>query len=153
MLRVVTVLGLAALIILGSAGWCYAEGIAITEISVLDFGFILGAPDIYRSIDEAVVIIEASVPANLSIQASPLAYVGKEREFRGNPPALDVSYFVTLLGTKSILKPGGWLKFDLQPETHEAYVLEIEGEVTIHKIHDQPAGPYQGTITITVSAS
>jgi hypothetical protein len=148
------VLILSLLTMVSATAW--AESIKIIEVTPLDFGYILGAPGKYEAKQPATVRFIANVPVTVTLQAEPLEYAEKPSFgslVNTEKAALDVSYWVA--GTEE--KPtqfaaNQWRTFSFAG-SEKVRELEIYGVVYISEIHGQPAGPYKGSITVTISAA
>jgi len=113
----------------------------------------LGAPGTYSEQQTGLVAFAADCPVNVVFAASELRYAGPG--FR-HSPVLNVTYWV---GTKYnrlySFRPGRPLELYLDGAVSAGRVIELEifGDVEIKDIHDQPAGPYEGSIIVTISAA
>jgi hypothetical protein len=140
-------------VVLACTGWCDAEPLALTIIRDLDFGSVIGAPGEYDALEPAEIAISASVPAEVRLETSLLAYVGQRREFPSGPPTLDIQYVVTLVGERNYtMKQAQALMLTLEPEGEYCYTLLVDGTITINDPTRHLVGPYHGTITVTLSA-
>lgn len=141
-------------VIVSATAW--AEGIGIIEVTPLDFGYITGAPGEYEAEKPAIVKFTADFPVTVTIKADPLEYAEKPK-FGGlmntEKDSLNVLYWVGGTEERSTQFAGNqWRTFSFEP-SNKVHQLEIYGVVRISEIHGQPAGPYKGSITVTISAA
>ena len=129
-----------------------AHGLGITHVRSLNFGYMRGAPGTYSPWKTGLVIFKADRPVKVTFTAEPFRYVGEDSTEGGT---LDVTYWVG--HKRNAFKPGTALKLQFSQEQLEkakgAMTLEVSGEVKIHEVHGQPAGHYEGSITVTITAA
>jgi len=121
-----------------------------SDITVWSSGFlsfsIPGAEGLYPSERSATLNIASQSGVQVNFYADPLSYRGPGRERY----ALDVTYLVEDRSAVHHFKPGN--NYTIRKEESGDHQFVVSGVVEITGIEKQPAGPYQGTIWVTVSA-
>lgn len=148
--KAVLILTLSVIILASSMLISTASAQGDSPISIFYSGHvsfsILGAEGLYPAKSVATVRISSAEGVRLHFKATPLEYQGAAKE----KYVLDVTYSVSCDGGNYSFKPQDYLTIkELKGGEHE---LTVSGVVQIKSIEGQAAGPYRGTICVTVCA-
>jgi hypothetical protein len=110
-----------------------------------------GAVGFYPAVKPVNCIIQASMPIQIQFLATPLSLVSADSKESGS---LNVTYWVNQYQKDQMsFKPQGTpLTLYRNFSNHKAEEFILYGGIKIDRIDEQPAGVYNGTIYITVSA-